>query len=328
MSIKVGGRTFRTLDDPIATNGAVTKEVYADGVKVYPESDDGLVKVAGNAMIRTSHSHSYDDEIFVKGGEWIDDDWYYRYPTETSEFSVNASFVAVVRGLGVAARSRPYLGDDVSKVGAHVPTKLNDADFFKPLAEYAYRPSPLGLYVIGEPSSVSVAFRMEMSPVPCCGMADAKNRRRTIWSYYEHHDYKWYPLSPTMAGGPDEFNGRVLRLSSLGTSGKKFDGKVGKVTLRPYKLHDSQDSSLYSHCLFGGLEVVASGYRHTFSQMYWNRGPSGQDRDVIPTTSMRTAVAKDFDLCKVPIMSVLYDGPAHDAPDEMFRARKSDLVKF
>jgi hypothetical protein len=328
LSIKVGGRTFRTLDDPIATNGAVTKEVYADGVKVYPEADDRLVKVTGNAMVRTSHSHSYDDEIFVKGGEWIDDDWYYRYPTETSEFSIDASFVAVVRGEGVAVRSRADLGDDISTVGAHAPTRGDDADFFKPLAEYSYRPSPLGLYVVGEPSSVKVAFRMEMSPVPCCGMADVSNRIRTIWTYYTHHDYKWYPLARPMQDGPDEFNGQVLRLSSLDTHGAEFDGRRGKVLLRPYRRSYRSGGDTGYYGLFSGFEAVASGYRHTFSQMYWNRGPSGQDRDVIPTTSMRTAVAKDFDLCKVPIMSVLYDGPAHDAPDEMFKARKSDLAKF
>ena len=93
--IKIAGKEFRTLAQPIYVNGRHVRQVWANGEMVYPETLHGnTIKIRGHIL--EGRSYFRPERYLSRYDPWMSGE-IAKVNAYTETFSVSASFAAVLR---------------------------------------------------------------------------------------------------------------------------------------------------------------------------------------------------------------------------------------
>ena len=332
--ISTAGHEFRKLSDAMYVNGKRVQEVWANGVRVYPETGGGnFVKFAGRMTQNMSHTHEYEYE----GLNWD------HLKDHSSSFTIDASFVATLEALTTTERlhcdrhygTRIAGFDEKHLAPGYISYKT---EIVKPLIGLKEQ-SALSVWCEGGRNRYRLRclIRFNASQVPLCGPVYSNNHSMggvgflssTTWEETLEFHEKGFDVP--------EFNGRVISFASPIVSdnylwtGKSLVAKDNDKTCTVKPLEAVRGEKDYAkHCIISGLNVSLNGYMVIGYDTVWNVKVGGMFSNggaVQPKKDDPVEVKMNtFDIAKIPITKCLFVGDAATAPDWAKNLYASDLL--
>lgn len=323
--IKVNGNTFRTLAEPMYVNGKHVLEAWANGTKVYPETEEGnLFKVKGKLNIICQHTHDGQKHSAYGGA----------CGPCTSYYSVTASFVLVYY---ISSGITFFMSDEITdlpqdSVNRHGEVYNRMLQAFFPTEDAPIVKNRPILYRIQHNSgavTTKVKVKYNISPLPICG--PIIHDSVVPPSFYETEEsniifrpdyygpdpnyYSYFPVNQTLPG-PTEFNGTIFHSESNdGAAYSVIQSKAhphGAVSLGMGTLPQSRSYMDY-------FSIVASDYRYP---LVWPYRDNMTREMVYPTV---WPVMNGCSLARIPITDCLYIGNKEDAPEWAQNVYDTDL---
>lgn len=332
--IRIGGKEFRTLAQPIFVNGKHVREVWANGIQVYPETLHGnTIKIRGHIL--EGRSFFRPDRYLTRYEPWMSGE-IISVKGYSETFSVSASFVAVLRysqDVGLheeGIKLIPVCGKEFNS--ERIPTEGHgqyslpyepfsmwwdsEENYMKMYISKMCMPfSPLDgspvptiptLNIVRQDTGflrdLRILFRIDMAPLPLSS--------EYLYTYYSplsyYHTDRVFPIYSGMFSVCD-WNGQIIRSNE--TTFTVPHSWVENASMSCSLVHQSPNGVFPSY-----LSV-------SFKNL--------MDRATLESNHHDSTEAKIFatinNLVNVPITDVLYIGMEEDAPEWALDVSESDL---
>lgn len=334
--IKIAGKEFRTLAQPIYVNGKHVRQIWANGEMVYPETLHGnTIKIRGHIL--EGRSYFRPERYLSRYDPWMSGE-IAKVNAYTETFSVSASFAAVLRySQDVGLREDgitliPVCGKSFES--EWIPTEghwqyslpydmftmwwqseenyvhLYISPICMPLSPLDGTPVPtiptlnIACQDTGRLLDMKILFRIDMAPIPLSG--------EYLYTYYSplsfYHQDRVLPISNGLFRACD-WNGQIIRHE--GVSGFSVP---------------SQWSSETSMAVQLGYQSSYTAFPAYLSVSFKNL----TERAVLisnhhDSTEAKITASVD-NLVNIPITDVMFIGRAEEAPEWALDVCESDLL--